>query len=154
MHTPRKHLYVLCMRCSPSFSFLFWLHCSLAQHTQQKCWSCWIISKEHYQSKHAVSIAVLIRFLPVLYYPVPFIYLSWVLAAAPLWFLCWHPPADWVMGCQREGVLDVDIWKEKRQRIWGRYRLCKHDGHIDIVFFPSNKMSKLFSQHHVTGELF
>lgn len=50
----------------PSFPFWFWLHCSLAQHTQRKCWSCWILSKERYHNKHAVSIADLIRFLPVL----------------------------------------------------------------------------------------
>lgn len=154
MHTPSKHLDVHCMRCSPSFSYLFWLHCSLAQHTWQKCWSCWTISKEHYHNKHAVSIAGLIRFLPVLYYPVPFIYLSWVHAAALLWFLCWHPPADCVMGCQWEGMLDVDISRKKDRESGGIMSCVGTMDRLIQYFLPPNKMTKLFSQYHVTGELF
>lgn len=76
----------------------------------------------------------------MLYKPVPFIYLSWVLPVAPPHLHHCHPPVNWVTGCQLEGA---ELCLKGRE--CGRIRGCVGVEDIFIVFFPTIWQGCVFS---------
>lgn len=83
----------------------------------------------------------LIRYVSVLYKPVPFIYLSWVAPRAPPHIHHRHPPVSWVTGCQLEGAELCLTWKVRGGKVgvgreYGRIKGCVGVADTLTVFFP------------------